>query len=324
MELVKYRGKFAVYWRENDQPIRRSLGTSDPAEAERRFSEFKRTLDLRRREAGLTIRDLWEARKTALEGRRLASNMKWTEKVVLPHFGHLRASQVTEELVKDYIQSRSSKSSGTIHGELNHLRMTLNWAKKRQMIPDAPWIPLPTRSPPKTSYLTKDQVRAFLDACAFAHLRLFATLAIATGARRGALLDLKWSQVDLERRTIDLAGDTPLGYRKGRALVPINDTLLAALQEASASRTTDYVIEYASARVLSVSKGIKAAAVRAQVPFVSPHVFRHSAAVWMAESGIGMEEIAQYLGHSNPAITRRVYARFSPTYLRKAAGALEL
>ncbi len=49
----------------------------------------------------------------------------------------------------------------------------------------------------------------------------------------------------------------------------------------------------------------------------------HSAAVHMAEAGIPMDEIAQYLGHENVDVTRSVYARFSPTYLRKAASVLE-
>jgi integrase len=43
----------------------------------------------------------------------------------------------------------------------------------------------------------------------------------------------------------------------------------------------------------------------------------------MAEAGVPMAEIAQYLGHNNPAITYRVYARYSPTYLRGAANAVE-
>ena len=52
-------------------------------------------------------------------------------------------------------------------------------------------------------------------------------------------------------------------------------------------------------------------------------MLRHSAAVHMAEDGVGMEEIAQMLGHSNVNVTRNVYARFSPDYLRRAASALE-
>jgi integrase len=36
-----------------------------------------------------------------------------------------------------------------------------------------------------------------------------------------------------------------------------------------------------------------------------------------------MAEIAQFLGHSSESVTYRVYARFSPDHLRRAAAALE-
>jgi len=43
----------------------------------------------------------------------------------------------------------------------------------------------------------------------------------------------------------------------------------------------------------------------------------------MAEEGVPMPEISQFLGHSNTQVTEKVYARFSPDYLRRAAAALE-
>jgi integrase len=43
----------------------------------------------------------------------------------------------------------------------------------------------------------------------------------------------------------------------------------------------------------------------------------------MAEAGIPMPEISQFLGHANTRVTEEVYARFSPNYLRDAASALE-
>jgi integrase len=43
----------------------------------------------------------------------------------------------------------------------------------------------------------------------------------------------------------------------------------------------------------------------------------------MAESRVPMQEIAAYLGHKDANITARVYARFSPDYLREAAKALD-
>lgn len=43
-----------------------------------------------------------------------------------------------------------------------------------------------------------------------------------------------------------------------------------------------------------------------------------------AETGISMSEIAQYLGHSDDRITQRVYAKYSPSALKKAASVLDL
>ena len=73
--------------------------------------------------------------------------------------------------------------------------------------------------------------------------------------------------------------------------------------------------------MLDIKKGIAAASVRSGVK-VHPHMFRHSAAVWMAEDRVPMSEIAAFLGHRDINVTTRVYARFHPEYLRKAAQSL--
>lgn len=83
------------------------------------------------------------------------------------------------------------------------------------------------------------------------------------------------------------------------------------------------MVEWAGGPVQSVKKGFRAATVAAGLEGVSPHVLRHTAAVHMAEAGISMDEIAQYLGHSDTRITASTYARYSPEHLRKAAKALE-
>jgi integrase len=95
------------------------------------------------------------------------------------------------------------------------------------------------------------------------------------------------------------------------------------LIEAERAALSDYVIEYAGRRVASVKRAFAAAARRAGIPWCTPHVLRHTAAVHMVESGVPIEEVAQYLGHSSNSVTYRVYARFSPSYLRRAASALE-
>lgn len=244
---------------------------------------------------------------------------------VLKFFGSLEPHNLTNETIRKYISIREGEGRhiGTIWTELNHLKMTTNWATREGIIKDAPAFSLPSRSAPRVDYLTKDQVRALLAATDTPHVRLFTILACSTGARNRALLELTWDRVDLLRRRIDFTVPDQIN-RKGRALVPINDTLFAELSKMKDLTKSDYVIEFRGHPVLSVKKALERLAKKLSIPRVSPHIFRHSAAVWMVESGASMEEVAQFLGHKNTVITRLVYARFSPEYLSQAAKALDL
>jgi integrase len=122
---------------------------------------------------------------------------------------------------------------------------------------------------------------------------------IFTAGQKIAILQLTWDRVDFERRQIRLAvvGDR---NRKGRALVPMTDRLFAELQAAKQAALSPYFVEYAGGQVLDIKKGFASAVARAGLGDVTPHDLRHSAAVWMAESGVPMDEIAQFLGHSDP------------------------
>jgi integrase len=139
----------------------------------------------------------------------------------------------------------------------------------------------------------------------------------------GAILSLTWDRVDLERRLIHYQDPAIFRTKKGRATTPINALASDALIEARRGATTPFVIEWAGQRVRSIKKGLTTAGERAGLPWVTAHVFRHSAASIMAESGVPMTEIAAMLGHRDSRTTERIYARLAPDFLRRAAGALE-
>ena len=98
---------------------------------------------------------------------------------------------------------------------------------------------------------------------------------------------------------------------------------MAALTVAQEAARSDFVIEWGGEKVGSIKTGFNAAVERAGIEHCTPHDLRRTAGRFMAEAGVPIEEIAEYLGHTNPNITRSTYARFSPDYLRKAAGSLE-
>jgi integrase len=154
------------------------------------------------------------------------------------------------------------------------------------------------------------------------HVRLFIILAITTGARMGALLDLRWDQVDFKHRTINFNGAARTQTNKRRPEVPLNGRAYEALEEAARGALSDWVIEWDGKQVKSIKKAIRMAAQRSGVP-CSPHVFRHTAAVWMAQADVPMSKIAQFLGHTSTRVTERTYARYSPSFMKDAAAALE-
>jgi integrase len=323
--LVKYRGKFAAEWYEAGQRKRVSLRTDDRREATEELRALEAKHEAAQRPERVTVAYAWEGYRKSLGEKPAGVTMGHEWKALGPFFGELSAETITERDCKRYAAERREKGrkDGTIWTELGHLRSALKWAEKQRLIDKAPTIYRPDRPEPKDLRLTKAEVRTFLAACELPHVKLFVTLACTTGARSGAILGLTWDRVDLDSRIIKLADPNRPKTNKGRAVVPINRTLLAALTEAERGRQSKYVIEWGGGKVGSVKKAIKAAGARCGLGWVTPHVFRHSAATHMAEAGRPMSEIAQFLGHSDSRITERVYARFSPNFLRKSADALE-
>lgn len=317
------RGGLCVYWRGPDgKRVRHQLTSRNrkDAEAEARaiFARSAKPV------AGLTVADVWAAYLVARSGRSVATTMDSTGKSILPHFGALQPAQISDADCLAYAAKRTKagRSDGTTWTELGHLRTALSWAVKRRMISYAPEIIRPSKPAPKDRYLTHSEIDRLLSANAAPHIKLAILLMLSTAGRVSAILELTWDRVDLDRRVIRLAtGET--GPKKGRATVPINAGLLAALQTARQAALSDHVVEWASGPVRCIRRGFMSACQDARLDGVTLHTLRHSSAVHMAEAGIPMSEISQFMGHSNSHITERVYARYSPGHLGKAADVVD-
>jgi len=255
-------------------------------------------------------------------------------KALRRHLGDLQPDHLTKERSRFYVKQRRAEgyvvgpatarrkkpiSDGTLIRELGTLRAALRWALHERWISDVPYIEMPRQPAPRDRWLTRAEAVRLLGSAQAVHVKTFLAICLYTAARAGAVLDLTWSQVNLEAGLIDL-GHAPGG--KGRAVVPIAADLLPILAEARTAATCAHVIEHAGKRVASVKTGTRAAARRAGLPGVTPHVLRHTAATWMAMKGVPIAEISRLMGHRDSRITERVYAKHSPDYLRRAIAAL--
>lgn len=321
--IGRLKGRFVVTWIEPDGRRRRyrlDALTRKAAETEALDVIAKENLP----KSGATVADLWGQYVDYLGERPAGVTMSYTGKAVLPHFGQMRPDQVTLAQCNAYTAARvkAGKSQGTVHTELGHLRSTLTWAAKIGVIDRAPHVFRPHKPAPKDRYLTEAEIDKLLTADCEPHVRLAIIVMLTTAGRLGAVLELTWDRVDLDRGQIDLRLDAA-GPRKGRAVVPINQTLRAALAAAKEAALSEHVIEWAGEPVKSIRRGFDRAVANAGLIDVSPHVLRHTAAVHMAAGGIALHKISQYLGHSNTAVTERVYSRFAPDHMKDAAEILD-
>lgn len=317
--IGEHRGKLVLIYRDGDgKRVRTSLGTDDRGLAEARAGQIWAARTAPKSER---IEDLWPA---YVKERKLAGvvsdRFDPTWKALAPHFGHRFGNAITREDCRAYYQARrdQGRSNSTVKTELELLRACLH----HRYADSAPALWIPPASAPRDRYLSREEVETLLSAIDTPHVRLFVILALTTGARMSALLDLTWDRVDFDRGIIDLNPPGRHKTNKRRTVVPMNKRAREALEEAHKGRLSDFVIEHGGKPIASVKKAIRMAAARSGVQ-CSPHVFRHTAAVRMAEADVPMTKIAQYLGHTSVKVTEQTYARYSPSYMRDASAALD-
>jgi integrase len=305
-----FRGSYYAVWIENGETKRRALRTKNRDEAVRALDDYQRLLDKPEDNAA----GIYKA-YLADKGTERA---QWAWKRLESHFGPLRPDQIDRPACRKYVTERRKDGvgDGTIWSELTFLRAALRWHDANTPAV----VELPSKPPPLDKYLTRGEYERLLSLAETPHIRLFVILALSTAGRMTAILQLTWAQIDFERELIRLGDGAK--RRKGRATVPMTPRAKEALLAAHASRTCEHVIEYGGVPVLKVRKALARVAAAADLPWATPHIFRHSAAVWMAEDGVPMAEIASVLGHTDSRVTERVYAVHSPAYLRKAIGSL--
>jgi integrase len=226
--------------------------------------------------------------------------------------------------VKAYTARRRKTVTGsTVRRELIVLRAALRHAWKAGRLAFPPYIAMPEAGPHRQRWLPRGEAQALLRCCDPA-VYTFALIALCTGARLSAILELTWDRADLERRVIDFRAPHPkASRRKHRAVVPIADVLHRELRKdwrRLKPRGDDRVVPLSARRVQRL---IRAAAEEAGLEAVTPHVLRHTAATWLlADGAVPLLMASGMLGHRSSLITEQVYTHLTAGHLTEAANVL--
>lgn len=310
-------GVWYIYWSENRRSKRQSTGQKDEASADAFLDEW---LKLETAPASvLTCRDIWTMKYPDSDDK--ASPVHYPGKALMAFFGDKRPCDVSQAMENEYVRKRGVAAS-TIRLELSLLRSSWNNAVRRRVLSadDIPALdPLPKPSPPRERWLRDDEVENLIKTAEDYIPRIWAFLHVAleTGARRTAISELKWSQVDWETGVIHFLPEGAQQSRKRRASVPISKRLRPILEQLYEDRRDDFVIGAGG----PVNDGLKRVAKKAGVRGVSPHVLRHTAATRMARRGVPLWLIAKVLGNTIEQV-ESVYAKHTPDMLVDAVNAI--
>ena len=139
-----------------------------------------------------------------------------------------------------------------------------------------------------------------------------------TGWRRGEMLALKWSEVDVPRRTANLADS-----KTGRSMRPLSKEAVALLEAMPRLGFRVFPSSIDPEKLMGGFQNTwRRVASKAALPRdLSPHVFRHSFASIAADLGYSELTIATLLGHKQRSITSK-YAHHADAVLLAAADAV--
>ncbi len=336
-------GYYYVHWSDGRRSKRQSLGTQDEAQARKTFAHWL-LIDGAHRgqaEAAYTLDQVWS---TYLDKHVKRNNVSTTLadyswQNLKQHFAGLTVAQFTQEQVDRYAERRRTGQIGrksvssTVRRELAYLIAAINYCAgpKQKMVAkgDIQPVDLPSASPPRERWLRVEEIKALLDAAARGRLndgRLtkierFLWIAVQTGARKSAILNLEWSRVDFETGTIDFNEPGRRQTNKRRAVVPISASLRPVLERAYRERTSVFVLDnnndsiWAAMQIVVYNAGLGGKPTgKGKAPSgtgISPHTLRHSVATLMARNGVPLWDVANTLGNTLQ-VTEKVYSKWTP------------
>jgi integrase len=223
-------------------------------------------------------------------------------------FGNKLLSDITTNDLEEFKLIRLKKvSPATVNRSLSVLRHLFNLAKRwNKFYGDNPVsiVGMLEEHNQVERILTLDEENRLLNE-AISYLRPILKTALNTGMRRGEILSLKWSDVDLNNNLI-IISQTNSKSKKLRKIY-INSVLkkeFAGLKLKSGGN--EYVfLSDKRMRLKEIKNGFNAACKRAGIEGLRFHDLRHTAATRMVESGGSIVAVSKILGHSDIKTTMR-------------------
>ena len=250
-----------------------------------------------------TVSDLLERyRNDVLPHKRVSTiynqvyHLRWWE----AQLGQYALSAITPALIVEYRDKLArTRENSTVRRYLAVLSHAFTVAVQEwEWVNESPFhkVSKPKEPRGRVRFLTDDERERLLDSCQVSRnssLYTIVILALSTGARRGELLSLHWSDVDLKRGMLTFR-KTKNGETRA---VPLTGYALEVLAHHTKIRRLDTPLVFPNrtgTQPMSIREAWKFAVQRAGVTNFRFHDLRHSAASYLAMGGASLAEIEVY------------------------------
>lgn len=300
----------------------------------------------------------------ANQGRRpstLAGYRRNLSRCVLPRLGSmaLQDIRVTDidalyaDLLRDGHRHGGGLSVSTVHHIHTALSKLFNDAERKGLVTknvvrlsDHPTLTAARAAAPEMTVWTPDELATFLRSIDGNRNEAMFRLAALTGMRRGELVGLRWTDLDLTRRRLTVNQSVTVvdgvevasipKTRRSRRVLDLDAATVVALQQHRAHQRESYlrlgVTATASDRVFttdlgeplqpnSVGQAFRRLVKEAGVPVIRLHDLRHTHASQLLMAGINIKIVSERLGHASVGFTLDTYAHVMPGQQAEAAAA---
>ncbi len=176
--------------------------------------------------------------------------------------------------------------------------------------------------------LTAEEAQRVIDAFCGHRLYIAVVLSLYYGLRRSEVLGLKWSAIDFEKNTLSIchtvvknltieAKDSTKTATSRRTFQLIPEVRKMLLEQKSKSAfPSDYIMTWDDGRLMRpdyLTSAFEKQLKRANLPKMRFHDLRHSTASILFDKGWQMEDIKNWLGHSDIETTSNIYLHYGRT-----------
>lgn len=248
-------------------------------------------------------------------------------KHLIPFFGDKVLTQIMPRDISKYksLRRKEMASPATINRELALMKHSYNVARREwELVRDNPvsMVAMEKEPPARDRWLTREEESKLL-ACSTGWLHRMIVFSVETGLRRGELINLRWSDVQLQVQVIVVWG----AKTKERRSVPLSQRAFQILQNLrKVEESSEFVFTHPSSKmqvnIQTLRTAFDTAIKRVGIKNFRWHDLRHTFASRLAQAGVDPYTIQRLMGHKSFVTTQR-YAHHYVDSLRKGIAVLD-